>query len=335
MKKFNLLFILYLIAFFSCTKSDVISEENNYSIPHTIIEKVKCENGILIFDDFDSYNFVLDKLEFENQKWIENNCDKPLTDLNFNENYVFEAFESNFDYSSKRNQIFNNTEDWLNNTELDLENDPDEYIISDKCVRTLLNDKDELIIGTSIFKLDPESGDVYEVIKKDFASLAQLRINNFKNHSESDNIFFHANSNLKSVSDDDDCKANKYSTKYVNYETDKLIKCKISVNNIWPFIHNVLGETTSYKLSGMSWVRDKQNLKVLIAGQYRDTDCDIVWSDKGYPNPNYINLYQRDEDASYVYVKASLNGPFRVKSNDVYSVHEVGYTVECSITLTW
>lgn len=74
-------------------------------------------------------------------------------EIQFNDELPAETFESTLNFSSLRDNIEQQVSVWLEDDELDEENDPEDHFIVDDEYRTVLNQNSEIIVGDTVFKL--------------------------------------------------------------------------------------------------------------------------------------------------------------------------------------
>jgi hypothetical protein len=74
-------------------------------------------------------------------------------EIQFADELAAQTFESNLNFSSLRDIVEQQVSVWLENDELDEENDPDDHFIVEDELRTVLNPNSEIIVGDTVYKL--------------------------------------------------------------------------------------------------------------------------------------------------------------------------------------
>jgi hypothetical protein len=211
MKK-SIIFALFVsaISFYSCDKNDVVQEttllNNNDALSKqsTIIPEVysmhidngipnSCENNILVFPSWDSYNATIDQLDdmIETQadafdatvpaNTTDDQYDALALAAGFDEDNPLSEFESELDFCSLRRLIIPLEEAWLaqqGDGVWDANADPDNHFIDDDTERALLNEGVEVIVGDErgdlvIYKFTADGGYIM-IYNMDVTALQQI-----------------------------------------------------------------------------------------------------------------------------------------------------------------
>lgn len=121
---------------------DTIPVELTVQEPLTL-EGVSVREGLLAFDNQQAFENVLGKLERLDRE----RGRRPGGTT------VLEEFEARFSHTSLRKDIARRQERLAESGALDESNDPDAFFIQDEYLRTVLNDRLEIQIGSSIFRV--------------------------------------------------------------------------------------------------------------------------------------------------------------------------------------
>jgi hypothetical protein len=304
--KILLISIIFIgIQFINSCSKDINDTENqiSYELPTTLVTGVQNLDGILAFKDQNTFDIVLENLETENKNWLTRNStsDKSQRDI------VLQTFEEQFGFNSLRQEINEKEKQWLANSELDIQNDPDNHFIVGDELRSLFNVNNEIIIGSSIYKVF-EGWVVIEIKNLDFKELEVLCDNNSFEYSQlNENCILHNPPQIKKSST---CKANIDNVEYENYATNYRSKVRITITNA-PFIHFVKAEVTKYIFDTAhgDWDKDDGFIEVGVGGKIRDTDCDDY---------EYFSKSESEHDVNSLTAKSSFGGAVRVKQEDAF-----------------
>lgn len=175
--KYSGMILVIIITLASCSKQNTeqltnsshfqydINSKINYS---KIIKKSKGFSGkkgssnILVFSNFEVFEHTINELEKQvdelDSAFINFYKNLDIDDLNqveeengFNENQPIFDFGIYFNFNSLYNKIAIEELEWLNDTILDLENDPDNHFVNAHGLRAVLNTDCEVQIGKSIY----------------------------------------------------------------------------------------------------------------------------------------------------------------------------------------
>ncbi len=336
MKKLTFLVVIAmaLTVFNGCQKENLKPDIGNevtsqYSLHKSLIEGVENRDGVLIIENQEAFDVLVDKLDEEDQKWNDNfgqtyedlteeQLDLLIETTGFSENAVFTAFEEYLSFNSLRAEIFEKQLDWLDNEELDFENDPDNHLIFDDAARVLFNENCEIMIGESIYKLIPENGVVYEIVDGNFETLNVLRAENELSLKSAQinlpNVIIHNEENvLKSTADlFDNCQANIYRHDY-KIKGEHMVKIVLSMNN-YPWSHTIKAKSKHFKKKRGRWKKRRANLKIYIGGVIRDKECSAVIRN--------VNL-NKSRKGRKLKIKERIGEPSRVSKGEIASWHYV------------
>jgi|GEM_PF-1584063 len=143
------------------SKDNPIEEKAIDRIEHTQSNPIEVQNGMLSFEDMDTYLQTVDAL---NQSIVDLQDDFATTwgslsdeaftnkidELGFNPYLGLETFSSGYSYNSLHAQIETQLAAWLQVQPLDFTNDPNDIPIQDYGMRAILNEYRELKIGEVI-----------------------------------------------------------------------------------------------------------------------------------------------------------------------------------------
>jgi len=321
---------------FSCQKEQLLEQltlQNNESAKGEIQASYKqaqnqdiyLRNGLLVFKDMDVLKLTLESLEQQvtdlDESFIstyENLSEEAINakeyKLGFDELKPLKDFERVYGFNSLRKKIEREEEQWLNNPNLDESSDPDDHIIVDIYVRTILNEQAEVMAGSSIYKF-LDDGSYYEITDGSFETLKQ--INDGEDATKLSNVIRHNTQKAASG-----CKTNKWDSGYKksgNYR----IKWKVGIYN-YPWQCGMKSKVTSYKKRGRRWKKYRTYLKVGIEGRYCLSNGSLS-SSTGWV---YSDRYNKK---SWSW---KITGPCQTKSGKVHGYH-YGNSISYSSTLTF
>ncbi len=326
--------IFAIVLILSCSKQQMTTEDFalNYELPNDIAKHVIQQNGLLKFENKESFDLVFQILESENKRHndlLQEYCvEMTSQSLEYkeiskaNEFAVYEAFEESLGFKSLRARIAMDEAVWLNNRELDLANDPDNHCIVGSEMRTLFNENGEIMIGNSIYVVG-ENWLVYEITNGSFQILESLRETGL-NEQKSQHLTIHnQESNLKA----DDCKLNQDKVYYNNYAIDYRVKCRVTITNA-VFWHYAKAETTHYIYDGQGgWDKEPADLEVHVSGLIRNSDCGITTTP--------FNNSDAKSNVKSISVKQSFGTTVKAQNGEVFSVHYVNDTSVFNVVLDW
>jgi len=339
-KNYLIIFFVFLslnFIFVACEKSyetnNSINYKDNINKNTNIISdkyEIKKTDEMLEFKNINEFREVYNNIVILNQKYQENiyNLTKNLAENDLNNYYsenkiddflIFRNFEKFYNFKSLRLNI--ETLDNEYNMVFDqskIEN-PDNHYIYDLALRTLLNPKCEVKIGSSIFVFYNEKLTI-EVFNSNKKVLEMLNDENLEDLEKSNKIKIYGNycPDCK-----EDCRENISTDWDVMTWWDGNIKRKIEgkivvFNNAIIFTHFIEAKTNLEYWDGNSWRNWRSNIYTQIEGNiYEKNNCDKFL---GYRAKSEIK-----ENSYYNTVTTKMNGIFfSVKSNEVKSEHTVG-----------
>ena len=316
---------LIVIGFVACQKEELpntntsefqydINSHINYSDIKTKSNGFRGKNGstqILIFKDMETIKATLYELEKQTKeldsafvKYYSNLDEEALNEkeeeIGFDELKPLKDFEQIYGFNSLRKKIEQKETQWLNNPYLDEFSDPDDYIIEDIYVRTILNEQAEVMVGTSIYKF-LDDGSYYEITDGNFETLKQ--INEGEDVTNFSNVIHH---NTRKAGG---CKGNKWK-KGFKYSKNYRIKWKVGIYN-YPWGCGMKSKVTSYKKKKNRWKKYRTYLKVGIEGKYCLKDGSLSHS-TGWVYSD------RKNKKSWSW---KITGPCKTKSGKVHGYH--------------
>ncbi len=306
LKKWTMLFIaLSFIGFISsCKKDENTIKESKFqatvksNIDYTKIKKIKKEvtgqkgsNYLLSFknlavlkatlNDLSRQVEELDSVFVETYKDLDDEgINQKEEELNFNEEKPLIDFANNLDFNSLYQKIANEEEIWLNNDELDIENDPDNHFIIDEVERAVLNIDNEIMVGDTIYKLT-ENG-VFKITDGKTSHLANLDENNL-----SENVLFEGNGNENRG----DCRSGLHNS-WWKRSGSKRIKWVVSHwSHIWS-PRRVAAKTKNYKKrSWFGWKKYRTKCWARVHGYVSGPEGDCSTQEM-FNSPNGSRAYR-------------------------------------------
>jgi len=354
------LFSAITLSFLSCNKDDQTDTVENYggfsynlhsTIDYDAIDVksrgftgARSSTQLLVFEDMEHFKATLAELERQVEEldsafleyYPDLDGDSLITieeEIGFNEEDPLYNFGEKLHFHTLHADIATAEEEWLDNEELDEENDPDDYFVFDESVRTLLNADNEVQIGNSIYKLVEEGyfeivdGDVNSLRVLDPASTSSMRINA---STLPENIVFHGESNEGNAKVNlfDDCKGMKRDV-YWGYGNRRKIKCVVSHwNNPWGS-RRVAAKTKNYRKKKRRWKKYRTTCYAKVYGHISGWggDCSTM------ENFNSGNSYARKRRRKKV--KHKINVQTKTKSGWVKGWHKGAGSVERNTVLNW
>lgn len=339
-----------LIGFIACQKEKLLNPENSSEFQYNVKSKInysgikteskgyKGTNGsdqILVFQDMETFNATLAELERQTKEldnaFVEYYSDLEEEALNdkedeigFSEEQPLFVFENTVGFNSLHQQIAFEEEQWLNQEELDFENDPNNHFIMEEEVRTLLNADGEVQIGNSIYKLTEEG--YFEIIDGDLKTLSVLDGGDLKSLNLPKNVIF--------VGDDsncNECKASGCNSQKRNsdYKSSGSYRIKWVVSHwTYPWTRRVAAKVDNFKKKKNHWKKYRTNCWARVYGDISDANglCD-----KSVTFNTASGVYA---SANAKHVEHKITVQTKTKTGWV-KAHFYGAGISHSKTLTW
>ena len=156
------------------------------------------------------------------EKWKhlgEDGVNEKAEELNFNHFYTYEVFEKYHGIKTMRSIMKEAEDKWLENEELDWDNDPTIHAISLKS-RAIANSYGEYMVGNSIYHIEKE-GIYYEITNGDFDLLKDIRNKQIDYNKSYDNIVIH-NLEIYKTYNKSECRAWATENDYAEYDCQKI-----------------------------------------------------------------------------------------------------------------
>lgn len=305
---------------------------------------------MLSFTDMQSFQKTIENLDNQIENWNDsfdikypNLNDDALDSLEdalpFHEEQPLINFENNFDgYTSLRNDISSKEDTWLVAGGTDLQNDPDTSFIVDPILQSVLNQKNEVKIGDTIYII--KSDGWVGVYNSDIKMVRDIEngIINLDNPSQVDTTKlqlysvhfwpFPASGWPNPINSGCLVKRNASSEGYAfNSSNDRRIKWKIAIRN-YPWGDYVIGKTKGFKKKNNgSWKKYRSSLYVQVDGQFT-TDVS---------NCHKANFNQSKSKNRREITKKISRWPYEALAvkNEVLGTHTGAGGVYKSSILTW
>lgn len=235
-------------------------------------------------------------------------------------------FENAYNIHSSMRQAFELAQaKWLNNEELDTENDPSNVYCFDMAEMTLLNADGEVKIGDFLLKLTNKG--FVKIENDDVATLIRIKEGDLSAYLEptvTTNIEYDGNEISSS-----DCKAWKGKDYWDPYQSNNKVKLHVHFH-CYPWKGVSEAKITSYKKSGNKWKEYRMNLGVANQSDFRDYKCSnslLMWS--GWKHKNSKSIEKRNTSLAEYFPKY-----FAENGESVYGLFE--YAGKSSIrVLVW
>lgn len=279
---------IYCVAFVailtSCKKENLLPENNNSQNPtmktrssgdvqFCLEASLVCEqNGVLIFPSLDAFQKVVEDIDRKHEQWSANGESEEA------EYKISLRFEAMFSYSSLRKQIYNERELWLNNDELDINNDPSDKWTEGIGLRTVLNSNGAVKIGNIIY-VCRAFGETFEIADGNFETMnliiggQRTGLTNTILHKADGSEVDASNGNVLKVADDCFAWRTKSDERTYNNNARKL-KGKVWVHNL-PFYANIGSESEHFKKKNNGgWKKHKADIiTTQSSGTLYDRHC--------------------------------------------------------------
>ncbi|HOF08256.1 MAG TPA: hypothetical protein PKY44_09525 [Bacteroidales bacterium] len=255
---------------------------------------IQGSENMLYFPDMETFKYVLDDLrkqmlEYDSvfmekyKNYTLEEINKIIEEIGYNEEQPLYDFAKYYNFYNLHQKIAELEIIFLQNDELDINNDPDNNFIIEKELRTLLNTDCEVKINDTIYKLT-ETG-YYAICDGNLKSL-QIIDNNLNNHNISiKNVLYVGESNdSKAIG----CNSNKYCSGYENNERANY-KIKWVVSH-WthPWERRVIAKIDNYKKKNHGWTKEKAYSYCKVYGYVSGIDingnaeCDVQYNFNPY-----------------------------------------------------
>ena len=241
----------------ACSKTD----ETLVEPPHPQLDQrtlslptISVNNGILVFSDSAD---VMQAILYLQQEWDYHNdtfnanytsytddqLDSIANALGFEEDQPLIDFEDNLSFSSLRDSIETEMDGWLDNTVLNDATNPENFYIVDPFLRTLLNNRCEIIVDSSIWTFH-EDGSATEVFDLNFDVLDSVRNETF-DPENSPNGRLEPRDNHNGLSECCD-NTSEADTMAFNSTDTKRIDCYLELRS-WPWTGSIVGKTIALR----------------------------------------------------------------------------------------
>jgi len=287
---------LIIIGFVACQKEKLHNPTNssefqydvksqiNFSSIETKSKGFKSSNGsdqILVFKDMETFKATLSELERQTRELDsafvefykdldEEAINEKEEEIGFNEEKPLFDFENTVGFNSLHQKIAIEEEQWLNQEELNMENDPDNHFIFENELQSLLNADGEVMIGKSIYKLTEDG--YFEIIDGDLKTLSLLDDNNNDKNSLPENVIF-VGDNCSSCKASG-CNSNKRNS---SYKSSGSYRIKWVVSHwTYPWGRRVASKVDNYKKKKNRWKKYRTYCWARVYGSISDAagNCD-------------------------------------------------------------
>jgi len=227
-----------LVSFLSCQKNIESVDSKNVEINKSLIY---AKNGMLVFPNIETFQSTMTELEnaFETKKIkfsteingkTQEEIESYIEITKWDENLIFVNFEKQYNYTSLRSVIAKKMIEYNKIYDRSKLENPDNHYVGDMYMRTLMNEKCQVMIGTSIYKM-LENGTLVEILNENFEIAEAINSLNMNNYKVNDEIKI----------DENECKScylfkgfDWYAFEKINYDGKEIqvsSKCFVS-NNI-------------------------------------------------------------------------------------------------------
>ncbi|HOC40864.1 MAG TPA: hypothetical protein PKK38_05720 [Bacteroidales bacterium] len=285
---------IVLIGFVSCQNEMLLNPKNLTEFQYDVKSKIdysgikteskgfKGINGsdqILVFQDMRTFNVTLAELERQTKEldnafveYYSELEEEALNDkekeIGFSEEQPLFVFENTLGFNSLHKKIAIEEEQWLNQEELDFENDPNNHFVMEDEVRTILNADGEVQIGNSIYKLTEEG--YFEIIDGDLKTLSVLDGGNSNNLNLPKNVIFVGDDSNCNECKTSDCNSNKRNS---NYEGSDKYRIKWVVSHwTYPWTRRVAAKVDNFKKKNNHWEKYRTNCWARVYGDISGAD---------------------------------------------------------------
>ena len=299
MKFFNLklVFILLILSmyFVSCRKNVIESNENDIVKVKSLVDGY----NILSFSTMEEFKKTLivlnDKLEEYDDEFLKQHKDLSYDGLfnleeliGYNEFRPLEEYEEKLNFYSLRKKLQEDLILFEDGNNLSTK-DPFFDIIYDETLQTLLNDKREVIIDDTIYKLNID-GSYFIIDTVDFDLLSSIEYsNNYHFETLNDHVVFKGGTNVNNGNNSSssttscDCGRNHdNNTKTVgNYK----MKWKMKLYN-YPWAGGFKMKVKGFKKKHKKWKKIRSYCALHFEGDFCDDNCGVMQKDGTYDKNN-------------------------------------------------
>ncbi len=276
---YSLSFLCFSLLIFGCSKQNITSNKGFNTEFNNVYDKnlttgVTKENGMLKFNNIQHVRntlSILDSLYRANEDVLLNSYPnktgqelmKIEDSIAFKEFQTYERFENDLAFNSLRKKIQNDMANY-ENTDLNLNNDPEDHYVFEYSVQAILNEHCEVKIGNSIYKFYEKF--YIEIIDGDLNTLYAIR-NNTNLIYSLNNVRVEGNENQfnnKSLY----CEG--HIARHGNYTTGgRRIKWRIAICT-YPWNRYVIAESTNYIIFNNHWKKYRCHTKCRVWGDISD-----------------------------------------------------------------
>jgi len=321
--------VLLLLSFVACEKQF----DQSYYEHSTASDdnKIEVEHGMLVFSDTSHFIQMYNQLEIDNSIYLHNfyniiksyKGDKAIEDFmtekGLSEYHILEEFEAKFNYTSLRQKIADEMDEYNKIRDPGDLNSPEEAYISDEILQTLLNSNGEIKIGTSIYKIIGDNI-VIKVLDNNYDIVNRITKYNYLDFKGTDNIIIYDNSPCKTT-----CKANVSNsiTKFSN-SRDRKLYLKISAQNVL-WTHKIKVRMTQYYYDS-----DKQKWQIDYTAMVDGDIYGFYYEGTSCSSSNKKNLNDISQDViggqwGDTKIEKNIKKRFRVESGKVYLYYRTHY----------
>ncbi len=255
--------VLIGLVFAGCKKEELTTPINQEKST-TNISLITVKNSMLYFPNMETFMFTLEKLEKENEEFMNNfstatktlksheEIEKFIENTNWNENKIFEEFETKYNFTSLRSVIAEEMVEFNKIYDPKGIENPDDHFLRNPYLRTLLNSQCQVQIGKSIYKF-LDNGATIVILNENYKIAEDINSSNFMEYKLNEEIFVDYDFAEKGAN----CRMyggfNWYEVKrinYNNYEIRFCLRCDVDNNEI---ARNIRGVAKTEYWNGHKW----------------------------------------------------------------------------------
>lgn len=256
-------------------------------VPEIETSQVFQKNGVLVFPTAEILEQTVLQLEANLEAYddaflakVSDLSDDKLEALEdklvYDEFAPLQSFEKKFQgHGSLRSKLSALEGEWLNKTkELDFAQNPAAHDVESEVIRSLLNDRGEIMVEGKLFKVFP-NGVTYAILDGDFTTLSRISPEYAEKEFTEPNVVINDRARLKKSNCGrivGNCAFFCHSDTTVYLSSDRRVEMKVGVSN-YLFYAQFVSKSTHYKKKRRKWKKRRAPMLCRLSNE-AGTNCD-------------------------------------------------------------